>query len=274
MASLTRIERCHCSHVDIRGYTDSVGKPEYNQKLSERRANAVKDYLEAHGVAAGVLSAQGFGEENPIASNATKEGRAANRRVTVRFIGSRPAVMGQARAARAARAPCGRIRRADSSALFFPNAHGLEHDGRRRPIAPPKYSGCGRSSGSIEFAEALEAAEALLEQVPDQRDALLSVAVAQRYLGRPDEALGTLATLERHHPRFSRLYEERGRCFVDLKQAPQAIEAFSTAVNLNHALTGQLAHARGPLSHGRPGRARPAGGGPSGDAVATSRPRW
>jgi iron complex outermembrane recepter protein len=81
----TRIARCHCSHVDIRGYTDSVGKPEYNQKLSERRANAVKDYLEAHGVAAGILSAQGFGEENPLASNATKEGRAENRRVTVRF---------------------------------------------------------------------------------------------------------------------------------------------------------------------------------------------
>jgi iron complex outermembrane recepter protein len=80
-----RIERCHCSHVDIRGYTDSVGKPEYNQKLSERRANAVKDYLEAHGVATGILSAQGFGEENPLASNATKEGRAENRRVTVRF---------------------------------------------------------------------------------------------------------------------------------------------------------------------------------------------
>jgi iron complex outermembrane recepter protein len=86
----TRIERCHCSHVDIHGYTDSVGKPEYNQKLSERRAIAVKDYLEAHGVAAGILSAQGFGEENPIASNATKEGRAANRRVTVRFTAPAP----------------------------------------------------------------------------------------------------------------------------------------------------------------------------------------
>jgi outer membrane protein OmpA-like peptidoglycan-associated protein len=85
-----RIERCHCSHVDIRGYTDSVGKPEYNQKLSERRANSVKDYLEAHGVGAGILGAQGFGEENPIASNATKEGRAANRRVTVRFMAPGP----------------------------------------------------------------------------------------------------------------------------------------------------------------------------------------
>jgi outer membrane protein OmpA-like peptidoglycan-associated protein len=82
---VTRIERCHCSHVDVRGYTDSTGTREYNQKLSERRANAVKDYLEAHGVAPGILSAQGFGEENPLASNATKEGRAENRRVTVRF---------------------------------------------------------------------------------------------------------------------------------------------------------------------------------------------
>ena len=86
----TRIERCHCSHVDIRGYTDSVGKPEYNQKLSERRAIAVKDYLEAHGVAAGILSAQGLGEENPIALNDTKEGRSANRRVTVRFTAPAP----------------------------------------------------------------------------------------------------------------------------------------------------------------------------------------
>jgi outer membrane protein OmpA-like peptidoglycan-associated protein len=86
----TRIERCHCSHVEIRGYTDSTGTREYNQKLSERRANAVKDYLESHGVAPGILTAQGFGEDNPIASNATKEGRAANRRVTVRFMAPGP----------------------------------------------------------------------------------------------------------------------------------------------------------------------------------------
>lgn len=79
------IAQCHCSKVDIRGYTDSVGKPEFNQKLSERRANAVKDYLESHGVAAGILTAQGFGEDNPIVSNKTAKGRAENRRVTVEF---------------------------------------------------------------------------------------------------------------------------------------------------------------------------------------------
>ena len=71
--------------MSIRGYTDSVGKPEYNQKLSERRAIAVKDYLESHGVPAGTLTAEGFGEENPLASNKTAEGRAENRRVTVQF---------------------------------------------------------------------------------------------------------------------------------------------------------------------------------------------
>ncbi len=79
------IAHCHCSKVDIRGYTDSVGKPEFNRKLSERRAIAVKDYLESHGVPAGILTAQGLGEENPIASNKTAKGRAENRRVTVEF---------------------------------------------------------------------------------------------------------------------------------------------------------------------------------------------
>jgi tetratricopeptide (TPR) repeat protein len=74
--------------------------------------------------------------------------------------------------------------------------------------------------------------------VPDHRDVLLYVAIAQRYLDRISDALNTLEILERHHPRFSRLYEERGRCFVDMKQAPQAIEAFERAVSINYALPG------------------------------------
>jgi tetratricopeptide (TPR) repeat protein len=86
------------------------------------------------------------------------------------------------------------------------------------------------------FAAALSAAEALLAASPTHRDARLLVAISQRYLGRISDALKTLATLEQRHPRFSRLYEERGRCYVELRQAPQAIEAFLTAVNLNHAL--------------------------------------
>lgn len=82
---VANIGKCNCGKVEIHGYTDSVGKPEYNQQLSERRANAVKDYLVAHGISADLLSAQGFGEEHPIASNATPAGRAENRRVTVQF---------------------------------------------------------------------------------------------------------------------------------------------------------------------------------------------
>ena len=88
------------------------------------------------------------------------------------------------------------------------------------------------------FPELLAAGKAVLAQAPGQRDALLFVAIAQRLLGRIPEALKTLATLEREHPRFSRLYEERGRCYVELRQAPPAIEAFLRAVNLNHALPG------------------------------------
>jgi tetratricopeptide (TPR) repeat protein len=86
------------------------------------------------------------------------------------------------------------------------------------------------------FAEALSAGEALLAGTPGHRDALLFVAISQRYLGRVPDALTTLAALERQHPRFSRLHEERGHCFVFLKQAPQAIDAFLLAVNINHAL--------------------------------------
>ena len=67
--------------VQVAGYTDSVGSDEYNQGLSERRANAVRDYLASHGIDASRLSAVGFGESNPVADNATEDGRAQNRRV-------------------------------------------------------------------------------------------------------------------------------------------------------------------------------------------------
>src|SRR5215469_11374841 len=88
------------------------------------------------------------------------------------------------------------------------------------------------------FSEALAAAQALLAASPGQRDALLATAIAQRFLGQVPEALATLASLEQLHPRFSRLYEERGRCYVVQRQASPAIEAFLKAVHLNHALPG------------------------------------
>mgnify|MGYP000662237453 CR=1 FL=1 len=67
--------------VEVAGHTDSVGTDAYNQKLSERRANAVRDYLSSKGVKASRLTARGYGESRPVASNDTKEGRAENRRV-------------------------------------------------------------------------------------------------------------------------------------------------------------------------------------------------
>ena len=73
------------------GYTDDVGEEAYNQKLSERRAQAVVDYLAAQGVAAGRIKAVGYGEADPIADNATEDGRAQNRRVTIRRTDCGPA---------------------------------------------------------------------------------------------------------------------------------------------------------------------------------------
>jgi OOP family OmpA-OmpF porin len=69
--------------AEIHGHTDNVGTNAYNQTLSVKRANAVLTYLTKKGIAASRLKAIGFGEEKPVASNKTKEGRAQNRRVEV-----------------------------------------------------------------------------------------------------------------------------------------------------------------------------------------------
>tara|TARA_Y100000588_G_C13990590_1_gene811282 strand:+ start:112 stop:486 length:375 start_codon:yes stop_codon:yes gene_type:complete len=67
--------------VRIEGHTDSVGADRYNQLLSLRRAEAVRDYLISQGIADTNLSIAGYGESNPIDSNDTKAGRVNNRRV-------------------------------------------------------------------------------------------------------------------------------------------------------------------------------------------------
>jgi len=67
--------------VEVAGHTDSIGTEEYNQGLSERRANAVRDYLVGKGIKASRLAARGYGEGRPVATNDTAEGRQANRRV-------------------------------------------------------------------------------------------------------------------------------------------------------------------------------------------------
>ncbi len=68
----------------VEGHTDSRGAAEYNQRLSERRAQAVVDYLHAAGIGDNQLTAIGYGESRPVASNETDEGRAANRRAVLR----------------------------------------------------------------------------------------------------------------------------------------------------------------------------------------------
>lgn len=74
-------------NVSCNGYTDSIGTDAYNQKLSERRANAVRQWLIKCGISPSRLTAKGFGESNPVASNATPEGRAQNRRTELVVVG-------------------------------------------------------------------------------------------------------------------------------------------------------------------------------------------
>jgi OOP family OmpA-OmpF porin len=71
------------------GHTDSVGTEAYNQKLSMRRANAVKAFLVSKGIPADRVFTEGKGESKPVASNKTSEGRAKNRRVDVEVVGNR-----------------------------------------------------------------------------------------------------------------------------------------------------------------------------------------
>jgi len=72
--------------VEIAGHTDSVGTDQYNQALSERRANSVAGYLGSHGVLQQRMIVVGAGETRPIASNDTESGRAQNRRVEITLV--------------------------------------------------------------------------------------------------------------------------------------------------------------------------------------------
>ena len=71
------------------GHTDSVGTDAYNQKLSVRRAEAVKAYLVSKGIEKNRVYTEGKGEKQPVADNKTKEGRAKNRRVEIEVVGTR-----------------------------------------------------------------------------------------------------------------------------------------------------------------------------------------
>ncbi|MGI9417211.1 MAG: OmpA family protein [Geminicoccaceae bacterium] len=71
------------TRFEIVGHADSTGDADYNQGLSERRAQSVADYLQRNGVAPGRFTTSGRGEMDPVASNETREGRAKNRRVDI-----------------------------------------------------------------------------------------------------------------------------------------------------------------------------------------------
>jgi len=71
------------TRVNIAGHTDSTGDASYNQRLSERRAQSVGNYLSQNGVSSMRLNTMGYGANQPVASNATEQGRAQNRRVEI-----------------------------------------------------------------------------------------------------------------------------------------------------------------------------------------------
>ncbi len=72
--------------IVVEGHTDSIGREEYNQTLSERRANAVREALIASGIKPEKIVARAFGENNPVASNETEEGQQQNRRVEITIL--------------------------------------------------------------------------------------------------------------------------------------------------------------------------------------------
>ncbi len=71
--------------IQVEGHTDNVGSEEYNQKLSDQRAQSVKKHLIKSGINASRISSKGFGELNPVSSNETEDGRTENRRVEVKY---------------------------------------------------------------------------------------------------------------------------------------------------------------------------------------------
>ncbi len=75
--------------ISVNGHTDDVGSAEYNQNLSERRAQAVRDYLEEAGLSPGILSVTGHGKERPLVTGTSDEARAKNRRVELGIVNTK-----------------------------------------------------------------------------------------------------------------------------------------------------------------------------------------
>ena len=75
--------------IEISGFTDNVGKDEYNLTLSQKRADSVKLWLIEKGIDSGRLQSKGYGKQNPIADNSTEEGRKQNRRTEFKILKSK-----------------------------------------------------------------------------------------------------------------------------------------------------------------------------------------
>ncbi|HQB78577.1 MAG TPA: OmpA family protein, partial [Tenuifilaceae bacterium] len=73
--------------IEVGGHTDNVGSDSYNQQLSEKRASSVAQYIIGKGIDVGRITWKGYGEQQPMSSNETEEGRAENRRTEIRIVG-------------------------------------------------------------------------------------------------------------------------------------------------------------------------------------------
>lgn len=85
--AIAKMKQVDVEMVIATGHTDSFGTDAYNQKLSERRATTVKEYMVSQGIPAAKITISGKGETQPVASNKTNDGRAKNRRVDIEFKG-------------------------------------------------------------------------------------------------------------------------------------------------------------------------------------------
>ena len=107
---------------------------------------------------------------------------------------------------------------------------------RHRPPVEDEVAGLRNLQRVGRHAEALAGAQSLLADLPENRDLLLIIGVSLRYLLRVPEAMATLDRLGELQPRFSLAHQERGLCYVAMKDAPRAIDSLLRAVNFNASL--------------------------------------
>jgi outer membrane protein OmpA-like peptidoglycan-associated protein len=123
--------------LQVEGHTDNIGSDEYNQKLSDQRADAVRDYLITQGIQENGVTAKGMGKNNPIAPNDTNEGRQKNRRVEIVVSGS-PIGTSPTTSNGGAPAPTGTTQGAPATPnMAPPSGQGAAPQGAP-PVAPPQ----------------------------------------------------------------------------------------------------------------------------------------